>query len=192
MKLSILIPCLPDTDSQNYLKRLLKSLPVTEGVEILTDDSPKEIPTGTKRNNLVSRAQGEYICQIDCDDVVPEYYVSELLKAIESKPDVVTFNGFMTTNATNRKNFVIKLGEKYEERNGVYYRYPNHLTGFRKELVQHIKFRPIWIQEDYFYATEIRDRRLLKTSVHIDKIMYHYDYKTNKDNAMNIMRSKRR
>ena len=192
MKLSILIPTLQDPDSQNYLKRLLKSLPVTEGVEIITDDSPRDVPTGTKRNSLISRATGEYISQIDCDDVVPEFYISELLKAIESNPDVVTFNGFMTTNAMSRKNFVIKLGERYEERNGVYYRYPNHLCAFKKSVVEQVKFRPIWVQEDYFWATDIKDRRLLKTSVHIDKDMYWYDYKTKKNNAMGIMQSRRR
>jgi glycosyltransferase involved in cell wall biosynthesis len=192
MKLSILIPTLQEPDSQNYLKRLLKSLPIIEGVEIITDDSPRDVPTGTKRNSLISRANGEYISQIDCDDIVPEYYVSELLKAMESNPDVVTFNGFMTTNAMSRKNFVIKLGERYEERNGVYYRYPNHLCAFKKSVVEQVKFRPIWVQEDYFWATELRDKKILKTSVHIDKDMYHYDYKTKKNNAIGIMQSRRR
>lgn len=192
MKLSILIPTLQEPDSQNYLKRLLKSLPVTDGVEIITDDSPRDVPTGTKRNSLISRANGEYISQIDCDDIVPEYYVAELLKAIESGPDVVTFNGFMTTNAMSRKNFVIKLGERYEERNGVYYRYPNHLCAFKKSVIEQVKFRPIWVQEDYFWATDIKDRRLLNSEVHIEKDLYHYDYKTKKNNAIGIMQSRRR
>lgn len=182
MKLSILIPTLPEPESQNYLKRLLSILyPQIENrtdVEILTHDGPRSMPTGTKRNELIARSQGEYFSQIDCDDVVPIYYVSELLKAIEQTPDVITFQGHMLTDGANRKNFTIKLGEKYEERDNHYYRYPNHLCCFRRSIVQHIKFQPIWIQEDYKYATELRDKNILRNEVHLPIQMYVYDYKT--------------
>jgi glycosyltransferase involved in cell wall biosynthesis len=182
MKLSILIPTLPEPESQNYLKRLLSILnPQVENrtdVEILTHDGPRSMPTGTKRNELIARSQGEYFSQIDCDDVVPIYYVSELLKAITQTPDVITFQGHMLTDGANRKNFTIKLGEKYEERDNHYYRYPNHLSCFRKSIVQHIKFQPIWIQEDYRWATELRDKNILRAEVHIPLQMYVYDYKT--------------
>ena len=135
------------------------------------------MPTGTKRNELIKNSGGEYFSQIDVDDVVPSYYVDEMMKAIEQMPDVVSFIGFMTTNGENRREFTIKLGEKYEERNGQYFRYPNHLCCFKRSTVESVKFRDIWVQEDYYYATEIRDKGLLKTEVHIEKVMYIYDYK---------------
>jgi glycosyltransferase involved in cell wall biosynthesis len=182
MKLSILIPTLPEPESQNYLKRLLSILnPQIENrtdVEILTHDGPRSMPTGTKRNELIARAQGEYFSQIDCDDVVPIYYVSELLKATEQTPDVITFKGFMTTNGSDRRGFTIRKDSEYTEKEGHYYRFANHLCCFKKSLIGHIKFQPIWIQEDYQWALSVKRSGLLKTEVHIENWMYHYDYKT--------------
>jgi glycosyltransferase involved in cell wall biosynthesis len=183
MKLSILIPTLNEPESIRYLRRLRSILEPQVAkypgqVEIRIHDAGRSMPTGTKRNELIKNSDGEYFSQIDCDDVVPAYYVDELMNGILFGPDVISFIGHMTTNGANRREFTIKLGEKYEERNGHYYRYPNHLTCLKRSAVEHIKFRPIWVQEDYHYATEIRDRKLLKTEVHINKNMYLYDFKT--------------
>lgn len=187
--LSILIPYLPEPESQNYLNRLMNILnPQLErypNVEVLTNNADRSMSTGAKRNELISRAKGEYFVQIDCDDTVPIYYVSELLKAIEQNPDVITFQGYMTTDGANRRDFTIKLGESYEERNRHYYRYPNHLCCFKKSVVEHIKFSNIWFQEDYIWATEIRNKGLLKTSVHINTDMYHYCFISKKKHTVN-------
>lgn len=185
MKLSILIPTLQEQRSITFLKRLTNILNPQISrypgeVEIRIHDAGRSMPTGQKRNELIHNSDGEYFSMIDCDDIVPMYYVNELMKAIESGPDVITFVGYMTTDGGNRKDFTIKLGEKYEERDGRYYRYCNHLCCFKRSVVGHIKYRPIWVQEDYFYATEIRDKKLLKTEVHIDKPMYHYDFQSRK------------
>lgn len=180
-KLSILIPTLPEPESYKYLTRLNSILdPQIERfhglVEKVIDDRGRHIPTGTKRNDMIAYSDGEYFSQIDCDDIVPDYYVAELMKAIEQEPDVISFKGFMTTNGEHRREFTIKLGEKYEERKGEYFRYCNHLCCFKRSTVEHVKFKPIWVQEDYLYATEIRDKGLLKSEVHIEKWMYHYQF----------------
>lgn len=182
MKMSILIPSLNEPESIKYLARLRgildpQVLKYPGEVEIVVDNAGREIPTGTKRNNLIANSNGDFYSQIDVDDLVPDYYVDEMMKGIEFNPDVISFVGFMTTNGADRREFTIKLGEKYEEREGRYYRYPNHLCCFKRSVVGHIKFRPIWVQEDYFYATEIRDKGLLKSEVHIgDKWLYHYEF----------------
>lgn len=186
MKLSILVPTLPEPRSQQFLQRLMHILEPQvarhpNDVEVIIDNTPRSLPTGTKRNNLIAKSRGEYFSQIDCDDTVPVYYVDELLKAIKFNPDVITFNGHMTTDGANQKRFVIKVGETYEERNGIYYRYPNHLCAFKKSVVSQVRFRPIWVQEDYHYATEIRDRKLLKSSIHLELDMYSYQFVSNKN-----------
>jgi len=94
MKLSILIPSLPDRESQNYLKRLVNILQPqishrSNEVELIINNEPRAIPTGTKRNMLIAKSTGEYFCMIDCDDIVPMYYVDEILKAIDKRPDVI-------------------------------------------------------------------------------------------------------
>lgn len=150
-------------------------------VEIKIHDAGRSMPTGTKRNHLKDGASmSDYFCFIDCDDIVPVYYIDEIMKALESNPDVVTFNGYMTTNGKDRMNFTIKLGEKYEERNKHYYRFPNHLTVMKTKLVSSVRFPDIWIGEDYYFAKQINDMRLLKSEIHLDRDMYIYDYRTNK------------
>ena len=188
MKLSILIPTLNEPESIEYLRRLTRILdPEIEianqygaVVEKCIHDAGRSMPTGQKRNELIHNSTGEYFSFIDCDDVVPGYYVREMLTAIDQNPDVVTFIGFMTTDGMHKRNFTIKLGESYEERDAHYYRYPNHLCCFKRSAVEHIKFQSIWVQEDYKWATEIMKKKLLKTEVHIPRTMYHYDFKNRK------------
>lgn len=136
--------------------------------------------TGMKRNQLIEQSRSDYFAFVDDDDLVSDIYVQSINEAIQSSPDVVTFCGYMTTNGNNRQNFTIKLGSKYEERNGHFYRFPNHLCAFRRDKVQHVKFPDQHVQEDYQWAKVINDRKLLKTEVHIPQDLYWYDFNTNK------------
>lgn len=183
MKLSILIPTLPERFV--YLKRLRKILDPQVArfngeVEIRINDAGKSMTTGAKRNQLIANSIGEYFIQVDDDDQVPTYYVDELMKAIDRRPDVITFVGYMTTNGENRRDFTIKLGERYEERHGRYYRFPNHICAYRREVVKNIPFPNITVQEDYQWALRVKQSRVLKTEVHINKEMYHYQFRTKK------------
>jgi glycosyltransferase involved in cell wall biosynthesis len=176
----ILICTLPERASK--LKSLTHSLDkqLVEGVGYKIHDAGRGLPTGTKRNHLIEQTQSEYFSFIDDDDQVSDEYVKEIMKALESSPDVVTFNGYLTTNGMHRRNFTIKLGSRYEERSGHYYRWPNHLCVFKRDKVRHIKFPDVWNQEDYHWSKNIHDRKLLKTEVHIDKDLYWYKFETNK------------
>lgn len=183
MILSILICTLPER--VNLLTRLKNILEPqvnrhADVVEIKVHDAGRSMTTGDKRNQLINSCNGNYFCFIDDDDQVPIYYVDEILKAVVGFPDVVTFNGYMTTDGAKRQNFTIKLGSGYTEKNGHYYRFPNHLCVFKKSLVQHVKFPSVYVQEDYQWAKTIHDRKILKTEVHIDKDLYHYDFRSNK------------
>lgn len=182
MRLAILICTLPEEYSVTLLKRLTTILnpQLVPGVDLYIHDAGRAMPTGTKRNELIKNTDSDYVVFIDCDDIVSSTYVADLLEGIEHDPDCVTFRGVMTTNAVDKRDFVIRLGERYEERNKVYYRYPNHITCLKRSAISSVKFKDIWIQEDYHFATEIKNRRLLKTEYFIDKQIYHYDYRTNK------------
>lgn len=182
MTLSILICTLPERHQmlqrlEKILEPQLKRFPE---VEVVKHDAGRGMTTGEKRNWLMSHSSGEYLCYVDDDDWLPNYYCIEMLEAIKQKPDVVTFNGWMTTNGANRKNFEIKLGNPYKETADKYLRFPNHLCAFRRDVVGHVLFPHITIQEDFLWAKVIHDRGLCKTSVHIERDMYHYDYRSKK------------
>lgn len=189
MTLSILIPTLPE--SKHYLDRIVSQLnpQITEGVEIVVDDRSRAVATGIKRNDMVTRARGEYVMHLDCDDNVTEDYIKKILEAIKkSGPDVVTFCGFMTTDGKHIVDWVIRLGERYEERSGKYYRFPNHLCAMKKDIARRVRFPEIWQGEDFKWACGINDalfrnggwqpgpRSFLKTEEHIEKQIYHYDF----------------
>jgi glycosyltransferase involved in cell wall biosynthesis len=180
MILTILICTLPERAEK--LKRLLEILrqQITADVEIITDDRGRHITTGQKRNELLHKAKGIYSVFIDDDDIVSHDYIGKVLQAAKLNPDCITFKGFMTTNGFNRVNFVLRLGEKYEERNGIYYRFPNHIVPIKTQIGRQVSFENITHGEDYKWALQIKDRNLLKTEFYIDSELYHYDYFTKK------------
>lgn len=178
MTLAILICTLPERFEK--LKRLKNILePQVERfkdrVFISCHDAGAQLPTGSKRNQLIAQTQSDYFCFIDDDDMVSAYYVDEIIKAMDQNPDVITFNGWYTEFGNNRRNWEIKLGNEYVEKNGMYYRWPNHLAVMKREKVRHIKFPDVWQQEDFRWSQEIARRQLLKTEVHIPLDLYHYD-----------------
>jgi hypothetical protein len=184
--LSLLIPTLPER--YNLLHRLQKVLlPQVDKypgrVFVHYHDAGRHLSIGEKRNQLVQQVTTDFHVFIDDDDLVSSQYVDKILWAIDQNPDVVTFNGWMTTDGAQRKNFVIKLGERYEERQNVYYRFPNHLCPMRTSLVRQVRFPHITMQEDYQFAKSVNDRKLLKTSVHIEDFLYHYMFISNKNYA---------
>lgn len=183
MILSILVATLPERS--HHLHNLMRFLnpQLCDGVEILTDSRDRSVPTGAKRNDLIQKAKGEYVCFIDDDDEISSTYVSDILESAKQNPDCITFEGWMTTNGISYVHWIIKLGEKYEARtdpDGVtrYYRFPNHLVPIRRSIASQVGFPHIWQGEDYQWA--LRLQQYLKTSVHIPKLLYHYKFITHK------------
>lgn len=178
MTFLILICTLPER--ANKLRRLTSELDRQKVkynglVDYRCHPAGPSMTTGRKRNELIEQSTSDYFSFIDDDDMVSSDYIEQIMIATEQNPDVITFCGWMTTNGTNRQNFTIKLGSRYEEKNGHYYRFPNHLCAFKRERVRDIKFPDKWQMEDYDWARAIHDRKLLKTEVHIEADLYHYD-----------------
>jgi len=187
MKLSILIPSLPQR--AHLLRRLIDVLqpqgvrfrniyePARGEVEaVVYVDSTTLI--SDKRNELLKDAKGQYIAFVDDDDLVPEYYVSELLNAINEKPDCIGFRGYMTTNGNNRRNFIISNRyANWHEANGEYLRTINHLSPVKRSIALKVMFpEKTRTGEDSIYSQMLKKH--LKKEVFIDKDMYHYDFQT--------------
>jgi glycosyltransferase involved in cell wall biosynthesis len=175
--LAILICTLPERyDKLKRLRRILDpQISNFSNVSLYINDAGRGMPTGTKRNHLIEQSGSDYFVFIDDDDIISDQYVLEIVKQMEYDPDVITFNGYMTTNGSNRQNFTIKLGSDYVTKDNHHYRWPNHLAVMRREKVREVKFKDIWIGEDYQWSKEIHDKKLLKTGIHIEKDLYHYD-----------------
>ncbi len=85
MKLSILICHIEERAEK--LERLMAVLrpQLTPDVEVLIETDDRQMSIGAKRNLLLEKAKGGYVCFIDDDDLVPDYYVKKILEAMETK-----------------------------------------------------------------------------------------------------------
>lgn len=174
--LSILICTLPRR--QALLTSLLSDLDrQCKGfdVEVLTDNGPGTV--GAKRQRMIEAATGEYVVFIDDDDDINPAYIKNIFVHLGSC-DVIGFEGEITTNGRNKKRFSISKDHNYEEKNGIYYRYNNHLSPIRREITLQIGYRDMSFGEDHDYATRLKESGLIKTEHYIYTPMYFYRYKT--------------
>lgn len=178
--LSILICTLPER--AGYLRRLMASLEKKARgcpVEILTDNRGRNITIGAKRNALLQRARGEYAAFIDDDDEVSGDYIQLVLKALSQKPDCAELRGEITTNGMNPKPFIHTVAcKEWHEKDGVYWRMPNHLNAIRRELALQAGFPEKSFGEDHDFSKRVQP--LLKTQGDIAQTIYYYRYRSKK------------
>ena len=183
-KLSILICSLEKR--KDLLDRLLKILcpqvcKYENEIEVIIETDNGEMIIGKKRNVLIDKAQGEYISFIDDDDTVADDYIKLTMDAIQQSPDVIGIIGVMTKNGRNPKTFIHSL--KYDnwfEKDGVYFRMPNHLNPVKKEYAKIAKFPEINHGEDHNYSSKLYDLLKGKKEIFIDSPIYFYDFRESK------------
>lgn len=182
--LSILICSLHSREAS--LATLLRNLKDQEcpEVEVLVEVDSGEMTIGEKRNLLLDRSRGEYVCFIDDDDCVPADYVSAILKALTTRPDCVGFMVAFSQNGIDRGHAIHSLRfdrygqRRLQGRKMEYERTPNHLNPVRRELAMQVRFPDASWREDTDYAERLRP--MLKSEVFIDRVLYHYLYRTRK------------
>lgn len=170
-KLSILI-CSLESRS-NKLERLMSILnkQIIENVEILIEIDNGESIIGDKRQKLLEKSQGEYICFVDDDDIVSSDYVPKILNATEGQPDAIGIDGIWIDKEGVKK---IIWGKDYiwEKKNNIYYIGTNHITPVRKDIAIKVGFPSKSIAEDTDYGIGIR--RLIKTENRTHSPLYYY------------------
>lgn len=159
------------------LHALLRQLEAqyTPEVEIIVNHKDG-LTTGYKRNELLVRAKGKYTVFIDDDDEVSSSYIPLILEAAKSDPDVICFNGYMTTNGRRKQHFKISKDFEWETKNNIHYRFPNHIVPIRAEISRNFAFPDKSFAEDYEWAKLIKDSGRIKTEVRIEKDLYYYKY----------------
>lgn len=152
-------------------------------VECLVDDAPRGVTTtGEKRNNLLTKARGEYAAFIDDDDLVSPDYLERICPLLYCDVDVVGMEGVMTTNGVNPRRFIHsrKYDHWFSEGVGnatVYYRCPNHLNPVKAALARKVGFPKLNNKEDQDYSSRLYP--LLKTEMMLGAPpIYVYRYRT--------------
>jgi glycosyltransferase involved in cell wall biosynthesis len=180
MKLSILIPTLESRREKfdalcQVLFDQINSNPEIDHHDILfhTIRDAGQMSIGVKRQRLLEQAQGDYICFIDDDDMVPDDYVAKILNAIESEPDCCSLTGELHWPNGGIERFEHSIDyDKWEKKDNVYLRYPNHLNAVKRELALQVGFKDLRHGEDRDYSDRLKP--LLKTEAKIEGVIYHY------------------
>lgn len=185
--LSVLIPTLPER--QELLFSLLSEIhtqaekwSIDNDIEIIIDSTDSSMSIGNKRQHLLEKAKGEYLIFLDDDDEILNDFLWEVISAIKhNSPDVIGYNGFMTTNGTNRENFKIMKDLPYITIMGAdghkeYLRHSNHLSPIKREIALKIGYKDLRFAEDYDYCLRLKESGLIKTEHYINKDLYHYRY----------------
>lgn len=155
-------------------------------VEVLYGIDGGEYSIGSKRNTLLDRSAGKYVCFVDDDDMVSDHYVEKILEGLVMNVDVIGMHLIMTTDGGNPQHSYhsIKYRHWYDEPDPVYgkriyYRNPNHLNPVRREFALSARFPEINYQEDLSYSTKLL--QYLTTEHNIVDPIYFYQWRTSKD-----------
>lgn len=179
MKLSILIPTIKRHDrlfTKLKFELYAQMLPYAGQIELLEDDHETD-PTGTKRNRLIERAEGEYISQVDADDGVCNNYVELLMKGVESDCDCASLKGLYSVDGVADGIFEhsIRYKEWRTTTNEVKYeRFPTPLNMIRSDIAKQFKFPDLSWGEDHAWSKLLNESGLLKTEHYIDEVIYFY------------------
>lgn len=177
MILSILICHLNERKEQiETLTRMLGKQGAGKPVEVLIDGDGGEKSISQKRNDLILRANGEYVAFVDDDDTVADTYIDDILAAVKtSHPDVIGIEGIIKIRG---EKFLFRHSIEfqcwYTGSDGVFYRTPNHLNPIRREIALRVGFPPqCSFGEDKIYSDRILKHT--KTEQCIDHPIYFYD-----------------
>ncbi len=183
MKLSVLICTTFDRVKmfdllRHHLQTQINEYGLGKDVEILSECDNKEISVGKKRQNLLEKAKGDYIVFIDSDDMVPYYYVQEIIEAIKLNPDCIGFRIECKGTTGKTASASDKWNDWADNVGGFdYVRTIYHKNPVRRDIALQIGFKDMRFGEDYDYSKRLKESHLLKMEVFIDKVMYEYRYK---------------
>jgi len=168
------------------LNKQIKNCNAHDNIEIITETDNGENSVGKKRNNVIDKARGEYVCFIDDDDMITEIYVSKILKALETKPDVVELVGFLPKYDLP---FIHNLNcGGHFRKDGIQFRTPNHLNTIKTSIARQVRYPEISHGEDQDYSHRLWDSGLMKTESLIGERMYIYQFNPATSETVKFMR----
>lgn len=153
----------------------------------IIQNSSTELSIGEKRNWLLERAESEYVCFIDDDDMICENYLDLLMKAADSGCDCASLKGVYSVDGI--ENGIFEHSIKYTKWETVegevkYLRYPNHLNMIRTEIANKFKFPEINHGEDKNWSDQLHKSGLLKKEFYIPEVIYYYQYVSKKAHVL--------
>ena len=168
----------------HYLQRLQRVLQpqvfAAQGrVEVIISTDDGRMSVGTKRNQLVQKATGDFVAFIDDDDVVSQDYIMRILQAVDKDPTidcvglegVITFQGPLKMKP--RKFIHSRQYTDWYTKDKVFYRSPNHLNPVARKHAIQAAFPDKDVGEDYDWSMLIKP--FLHKEIMLDGPIYFYE-----------------
>lgn len=161
--LSILICSVDTEERQNKLKNLINELHrqisknyAEEIVEIIVDTDNMNKSVGQKRNDLIEKAQGEFICFIDDDDFVSENYLSIILYHLNPSIDILLIAIEHIENGVNKPKIIPSLYiDNLNTGEAVFKTNHFHLCPHKKSIARNVLFECVNFAEDMLYSQKM-------------------------------------
>lgn len=193
MKWEIL--CLTQPARERFLHRLKSVLvPQLEShsdIRFVTRLFDKKMDLGSNRQAMIDDSTAEWVNFIDDDDLVAHDYVSSIRDLLDDPIDYVGFRLQLFIDGTKQKPTVHSL--RYKEWNADqdgFYRDISHLNPIRREITSHARMSG-GVGEDARWAEALRTSGLLKHEHFIDRVLYFYYFRTNKNDQDPVSASQR-
>jgi glycosyltransferase involved in cell wall biosynthesis len=200
--LSILTPTIPErrkkfnklfTKLAIQIYDLQKNHPTLGEVELSYDDSEKYLngglSIGKKRESLLQRATGKYVCYLDDDEDIAPNYVETLVRLCHQDKDVVTFRN-LTKTAYYWTIIDMSLNHRTDEEanpNYIIRRKPWHINPIRSVLAKMHSFEDTNYGEDAAWMNKVLKHCL--TEAHTDMVLHCYNHSSSKSESDKIIKA---
>jgi hypothetical protein len=135
------------------------------------------------RQRMNEGVKTEYLSCVDDDDLVPPYFVDEVMGALGQHPDYV---GFLvqcySDDVPTAVSYHDLTNRGWKNEPDRYLRDISHINPIRSEIARSADYTRARTgeAEDRAWVAQLRHGRKLKTQIMINRIMYHYLYSTSK------------
>lgn len=181
------------SDREKFLAALLDTFEQQEDhratIRVVLDDGQRQedggASIGEKRQMALDLCDTPYHCFFDDDDLPDDEYTPEIMKALDSDPDVVGFklgqyhDGVLTgltLHSLTARKWSSEMGPDGLMR---HYRTPNHLNPVRTEMARAIGFKDLTAGEDADFSNRLFAKfGATMKEAFIDKYLYRYLYRT--------------
>lgn len=200
--LSILICTIPER--QNAFVKLLRVVqkqwndlnnfhPTLGDIEIILDDSETflngGLSIGKKREGLVNRAKGKYLCFLDDDEEIAPNYVETLVRFCQHDFDIITFRNLTKTDFYWTVVDMSRNNPENEEATPerIVRRRPWHICPVKSVYAKMYPFEDINYGEDWKWFEKVLSH--CKTEAHTDQILHCYNHSSIKSESDKIIKA---
>lgn len=143
-------------------------------IEFLILKDNGQLTSGEKRQNLLNKSIGKYICFVDDDDFVCDDYVTKLLEGCNSNADVITFNLNYFINNEYVSTWKFGLHPNYKK---IGLMCVNHLCAWKESLAKQVAWcTDLGYGDDRLWFEPLYYSKRIRNNFHINSCLYNYTY----------------